>query len=143
MSHESNIKQMEYYLTTTEFLLHFDKTTPLQKRLIRQVAEQKVEEYEIEQHNKKPNFLKLIPTYQEQIINPKINYKEYLASIRWQTIKEMFKDNNICVDCKKYTGKRTKQLHHLTYKNINTSEELNDLVVICKKCHKKRHEVKP
>ena len=142
MSHESNIKQMEYYLTTTEFLIDFDKTTPLQKKLIRQVAEQKVEEYEIEQHGKKPDFLKLIPTYQQQILTGKINYKEYLASIRWQTIKEMFKDNNICVDCEKYVGYRQKQIHHLTYKNINTAEELNDLVVICKKCHKKRHDIK-
>jgi hypothetical protein len=77
-------------------------------------------------------------TIEEQIKEyRKLPYCEYLKTPHWQHIKIEVKKkyNNKCNKCKS-----TKKLnvHHLTYANFG-KEKLEDLVLLCEKCHTKVH----
>jgi hypothetical protein len=65
------------------------------------------------------------------------NYKKYLLSDKWQLKREKLFDvrGKICERCK---SKKDIQVHHKTYKNI-FNESLNDLEVLCKRCHMAHH----
>lgn len=67
-------------------------------------------------------------------------YKSYLKSDKWKEIRStLFKmRGKKCENCS-----RTKALHihHLTYDRI-FNERLDDLQILCKDCHKRKH-VKP
>ena len=67
------------------------------------------------------------------------NYKKYLESDRWKFLREwVLKENKYtCQRC----GKHATQVHHLSYSNIYTDEEVLDLIAICKPCHKTEHNL--
>lgn len=63
---------------------------------------------------------------------------EYLKSGHWQIFRRKALQNRAftCENC----GERQKPLdvHHLTYKNL-WNEQLEDVEVLCRKCHNKKH----
>jgi len=68
-------------------------------------------------------------------------YLAYQNSKHWkEVVKEVrARDNNRCVDCGKSEGRLT--IHHSDYDNwgIGDSREAGDCVLVCEKCHNKRH----
>ena len=65
-------------------------------------------------------------------------YCKYLSSSKWKAIKKrLLMDNYTCttIGCNKTTNLT---IHHLTYKNFG-NENLNDLITLCKDCHKQIH----
>lgn len=67
-----------------------------------------------------------------------MNYKDYLKSDEWQNKRKLviIRDWWRCKCCNS-----TKQLnvHHRTYKTIHTPEEINDLTLLCNRCHSLIH----
>ena len=65
------------------------------------------------------------------------SYKKYLRSPQWAIKREkvLRRDGYKCTQC---GSKRSLQVHHKTYARIY-KEKLEDLVTLCKKCHKKVH----
>ncbi len=69
-------------------------------------------------------------------VNPYKNYNDYIMSDIWKLKRDtMVEQNPNCIVCKK--NKRL-QVHHLSYFNLG-NESSKDLLVVCKKCHKKIH----
>jgi 5-methylcytosine-specific restriction endonuclease McrA len=66
-------------------------------------------------------------------------YHKYLLSDEWAVIKlELFNyRGKICERC---GSKDHIQVHHLHYKNI-FKEEPEDLLILCKDCHKAEHKL--
>lgn len=71
------------------------------------------------------------------------SYKEYLTSEYWVKQKEKFYDLQekpyhcgVCGDFPK-----TFNVHHRTYKRIGQENLVRDLVLLCRKCHKKVHRI--
>ena len=67
-----------------------------------------------------------------------IDYKDYLNNWLWDSIKKaMYARSNykceICGTAKNLT------VHHITYDRIG-AEELSDLLVVCRNCHRAIHE---
>lgn len=64
-------------------------------------------------------------------------YKEYLKTEHWLQLREeaLGRAGHRCQVC---AYKKNLQVHHNTYENIG-HEELEDLVVLCWKCHKTFH----
>jgi len=67
-----------------------------------------------------------------------VDYKDYLESDLWAAIKKvLFRHRGYkCEICG--TGKNL-TVHHLTYDRIG-AENLDDLLVVCKSCHRQIHE---
>jgi len=69
----------------------------------------------------------------------KLEYRNYLKSEHWQKFRKMVKENleHKCMDC----GVVSDQLdvHHLNYNNL-WNESLNDVILVCRKCHERRHK---
>jgi hypothetical protein len=67
----------------------------------------------------------------------KEKYHEYLLSEQWVRLRDTkIKDvGNSCQLCSRREGL---QVHHRTYDNV-FNEKLDDLIVLCKHCHKKFH----
>ena len=65
------------------------------------------------------------------------NYKEYLDSILWKEKSEWIKEvaGNKCQKC---GNKFNLQVHHIDYTNVG-NEGMDDVIVLCKECHKKEH----
>lgn len=68
-----------------------------------------------------------------------IRYSEYLKSPEWKAKrKRLYRDRGgRCEDC----GKKLKShyhAHHKTYERVG-NEDLDDLELLCTKCHEKRH----
>ena len=75
----------------------------------------------------------------ENFINDKREYyrSEYLKSEHWKTLRfKKIIETNCCEKC---TSKVSLDVHHLNYKNL-FDVELNDLQVLCRKCHMAEHE---
>jgi len=70
-----------------------------------------------------------------------INYKEYLKSDYWLSIREQVyeRDNHKCKLCD--SGKHI-CVHHLSYENLY-NERLEDLITLCRKCHYIIHKQNP
>jgi 5-methylcytosine-specific restriction endonuclease McrA len=69
----------------------------------------------------------------------KQDYKKYLKSASWRLKKqELF--NIVGRNCEKCGSKKNIEVHHLHYKNI-FKEKIEDLKVLCDKCHKKEHGI--
>lgn len=68
-----------------------------------------------------------------------MDYDDYLKTPWWVSIrrKRIEQDNYKCVDC---GVSRDLEVHHLTYERIGR-ENLEDLVTLCKDCHRTRHRV--
>lgn len=68
-------------------------------------------------------------------------YNEFLKSLYWEKIRIIIlkKYNFCCCSCKstKYLN-----VHHKTYDNhFNEHNHLEDLEVLCRDCHKKKHNL--
>lgn len=68
-----------------------------------------------------------------------VSYSAYLRTKHWNMLREKYftLNKNICCWCGSVDYV---QLHHLNYKNIG-KESLDDLVPLCKSCHKELHKV--
>jgi len=68
----------------------------------------------------------------------KTDYSSYMQSPKWQEIREirLFVDSNKCQSCG--NGEQL-QVHHITYKRLG-NEDIDDLVTVCKQCHKELHD---
>lgn len=76
----------------------------------------------------------------------KQEYKDLLESDYWKGFSfSIIKERNFtCEDCGAYyPGERNKlQVHHLVYRDINPwSYAPNEMVVLCRDCHEKRHGI--
>ena len=69
-------------------------------------------------------------------------YREYLRTNQWKQVRAIVlkKYNNSCAECG--ISHKKLQIHHLTYIHWGRPGEENDCIVLCKKCHKKRHSPK-
>lgn len=64
-------------------------------------------------------------------------YTEYLKSPQWKSKRqELFNERG--KRCESCGRTENIQVHHLTYRNV-FNENLEDLQVLCKKCHSKKH----
>lgn len=66
-------------------------------------------------------------------------YSDFLKSKYWALVREkvLKRDNYQCVICKSTTFL---QIHHDTYKNhFNELNNLQDLMTLCRTCHKEHH----
>ena len=71
----------------------------------------------------------------------RINYKSYLKSSHWKQLREvaLFRDKV----CKKCGSSIYLQVHHKSYKNRGDFwKEIDDLIVLCRNCHKAEHNIK-
>ena len=64
-------------------------------------------------------------------------FQDYIKSEKWKLLKEkrLEKDEFKCVLCK---SKEKLVCHHLTYMRLY-KEEINDLITLCSRCHKRIH----
>jgi len=79
--------------------------------------------------------------FNEELWNKMNEYKDYIASKGWLklTKERLKKDDFKCVLCKA-TEKLT--CHHITYQRL-FSEEINDLIILCARCHSRIHRISP
>lgn len=66
-------------------------------------------------------------------------YKKYLRSPWWQAKRneKLSSQRYLCERCKDYAT----EVHHTHYNSLG-AEELTDLEAICRRCHKKEHNIK-
>lgn len=66
-------------------------------------------------------------------------YHEYLASPEWQALRvqALERDGYACRVC---NSSKQLDVHHRTYERFS-HEDLNDLTVLCRKCHEKHHNI--
>ena len=87
------------------------------------------------------------PTVNKYFILKKENYKSFLKSIYWKSIKEVKEmDHYLCQLCGKYLQYNDINIHHSTYA-IRGFEHLpcirnKNLLALCKSCHKLFHDNK-
>ena len=94
----------------------------------------------------KQKRIEIVNTYTEEEIkriltnrNFHIDYSSFLLTPYWKTIKDIVKQkHNNCQNC----GSRYKlHIHHLTYEHhFYEHLYIDDLVVLCNKCHQKEHK---
>lgn len=72
-----------------------------------------------------------------------MNYEEYLKSEHWQEVKKVkLKTTNY--RCQLCNSPLNLNVHHRCYDHINEEQNhLEDLVILCKDCHKRFHETLP
>jgi hypothetical protein len=77
--------------------------------------------------------------YEEFCDQAEENYREYLNGDRWKKLRiEILKrDDFKCVD----GGEKATQVHHLNYTYLNTSQEANHCVSLCRRHHRIRHGI--
>ena len=68
----------------------------------------------------------------------RVDYREYMQSEEWQKVrrKRLQIDGYKCQMCG--TGKNL-QVHHITYEHLGQAKELEDLVTLCRECHRGVH----
>jgi len=66
-------------------------------------------------------------------------YKQYLKSDHWRNLKKaaFLHYGQICNFCKSTTKL---DMHHLRYQKPLESAKIDDLIPLCRKCHKKAHK---
>ena len=79
------------------------------------------------------------------------NWKRFYKTAAWQACREYVwkRDGGLCVDCrKKGTITPAEEVHHITpltaenVKDPNISLNPDNLVSLCRECHKARHGTK-
>jgi hypothetical protein len=67
-------------------------------------------------------------------------YNEYLKTQHWELAKSaaLKRDQNKCADCGDSGNEKSIEVHHITYIRRG-KESLEDLMTLCKDCHKERH----
>jgi 5-methylcytosine-specific restriction endonuclease McrA len=70
----------------------------------------------------------------------KENYKQYLETSHWKDVREdkLKEAKYRCQLCGSIDAEL--HVHHNTYERIG-NEEMSDLIVLCKDCHKKFHNI--
>lgn len=74
-------------------------------------------------------------------------YKIYMKSEPWKVIRDMslIRSGFMCEKCgsmgKRVGGDATLHVHHMHYRNFG-AEDMGDLMVLCKNCHKNIHRNK-
>lgn len=74
-------------------------------------------------------------------------YREYLKTPRWKELSRRVRlAQGKCQRCgapgdevKRFFGQEL-HLHHMTYENVGSDEEENDLCALCAFCHARHHE---
>lgn len=71
------------------------------------------------------------------------DYKEYLKSEEWKTIKNKIKQRkgakwNLCNIC---TSSKNLEVHHSSYKVIGTTNPHNTVKLLCRSCHQQIHDL--
>ena len=68
----------------------------------------------------------------------KLRYRQFIKTQYWGYVRRLkLEQQHTCENC---GGNDTLQVHHKTYLNhYNEHLHLNDLIVLCKNCHKKKH----
>ena len=71
-------------------------------------------------------------------------YTNYIKSNHWKIARaEKLRKENCCYICGKKKNKRTiLEVHHKSYKNLGHENINEDLVTLCKSCHKFIHKCK-
>lgn len=72
-------------------------------------------------------------------INKKFDYKKYINSTHWKSIRERYRKSALPQYCMSCLSPRY-QLHHLTYERLG-NEHPGDLVPLCGECHQRIHWV--
>jgi len=71
----------------------------------------------------------------------KLSYPEFLKSDYWKFVRNVVlkRDGNKCCEC---GSKQRLDVHHKTYKHhFAEHKNLNDLITLCRDCHKNEHEI--
>lgn len=68
-----------------------------------------------------------------------MSYADYLQSKHWQKVREkaLMRARYECEEC---GWDENLNVHHSSYKNLGKPEELDDLHVLCYRCHMQEHE---
>lgn len=77
-----------------------------------------------------------------EMLNEKVDYHEYIKSPEWEETSKKSKERAgyRCQLCNKKGTYTTLHTHHRTYERLGLEFD-EDLIVLCKKCHKKHHEI--
>jgi len=67
-----------------------------------------------------------------------MNYQEYLLSEEWKEKRKIVIKRDWW-KCRCCNSKNSLNVHHRTYSTIHTEEEINDLTLLCNKCHELIH----
>ena len=68
-----------------------------------------------------------------------IPYKKYIQTEEWrQKARQCYRNDNF--HCQKCGTGINLEAHHLNYKHLGEAEEINDLITLCKTCHKETHK---
>ena len=131
-----------------EKTIHFIKQKELPKNKIIRIFN--ILENEYENNKKNPsellhllhlyttNYLKALEIYIKQL---KYN-NGFLSSIYWKIVRDyiLWKNHYRCVLCK---NKEQLNVHHRDYENHGLEHlYLDDLIVLCQKCHSDYHKIK-
>lgn len=79
------------------------------------------------------------PPYESNKELKRLSYKEFLQTKYWAHVRKLVlkRDKFVCVICKCDVDL---QVHHDTYKNhFDELNHLEDLITLCRKCHKEHH----
>ena len=68
-----------------------------------------------------------------------LTYNEYLKSEHWKKVKEKAKSRLNYQSCEFCNSKKV-ELHHTSYKWINTNRELSCIIALCRKHHQEVHD---
>ena len=66
-----------------------------------------------------------------------MNYQKYLQSDRWEYVRRCAL-NRSKYDCKKCGHRDALDVHHLSYERLGNERD-EDLIVLCRRCHKDLH----
>lgn len=118
---------------TFELIILFSIILSILLSIFVTISENKKDRIFYERRKNNKNF-----TYLSEKEMRKAEYQEYLNSDHWKQIrlKALERAGNKCQLC---SSKENLNVHHNTYKNRG-HEDLNDLVVLCRKCHAKFHD---
>ena len=78
--------------------------------------------------------------YTSEKSNTNVDYYEYLKTDKWKVVRRLALDyaGHKCQLC---SSKERLNVHHNNYLNLG-NETLKDVVVLCRKCHEKFHNIK-
>ena len=79
----------------------------------------------------------------QKINNPEIEGNEYQKGLTlgFSNVKEyvLFRDKHTCQYCKGESKEKKLEVHHIKFKSQGGSDKQDNLIVLCKVCHKKLH----
>ena len=69
-----------------------------------------------------------------------MKYNEYLKSEEWKELrkKAIDRDDGKCVFC----NRRFREVHHVTYPKRFSLDHIDNLLVVCEKCHRRLHGIR-